>query len=169
MAGFVPFTVGQSATANVVNAAFNVRQEVYQAGFQTVNNTTTLAASVYLTLPVLGSSVYTVNMCVFYDSATAADFKASFQISGGGSWFMTPFGLDVSVASSTGSIQTAPVNTTTWAYGGIGVGSNLAAQPAGYIVTSGAGTVTFQFAQNTANASVTTLQAGSFMRLTKVA
>jgi hypothetical protein len=70
---------------------------------------------------------------------------------------------------ATGSVQTALVNSTTWAYGAIGAGVTISARPTGQIATSSAGTLTFQFAQNTANASLAQLQIGSSMRLTKVA
>lgn len=168
MAGFVPFTVGQTLTSTVLNAAFNIRREVFQGATDTVTNTTTLASSSFLTLPVAASSTYLVELFLLCDAAAAADMKFSFLFSGGGTWLIAPWGQDTTATVATGSVQTGPVNTVAWTYGTIGVGSTISAKPTGHISTTSAGNVTLQFAQNTANASVASLQFGSHMRLTKV-
>lgn len=163
------FTVGQTLTATALNGGLVTSRVAYASATESINNTTTLTSSNFLALSVVASSIYTVEMGIFYDAVAAADFKCSFLLSGGGGWLISPWGQDTTATAAAGSVQTGQVNTAAWTYGAIGAGTVLSARPWGQISTSSAGTVTFQYAQNTANASFLSLDTGSFMRLTKVA
>jgi hypothetical protein len=130
---------------------------------QTVNNSTTFVNDTALTLPVLANTVYKAHLYLCYNSAAIPDLKFQWSVPSGTTltnWYFAagntanwqtlvlPSGA---VSAINGTASDAPCN----AWGIVVVGST-------------AGSMTLQWAQNTANASNTDVKAGSFFELTRV-
>jgi hypothetical protein len=129
---------------------------------QSVSNTT-MTLDTNLTIPLAVSSTYTVDIRGIFTAASGGDIKLS--------WGALPSGATFtwsgpSSVSGTGSVFTGSV-TDTWT--GSGGSTERAFWYSGIITTSTtAGTLQFEFAQNTSNATATTMKAGSWLRLTRV-
>lgn len=127
-----------------------------------VNNSTTFVSDNQLTLAVDANSVYRCHLHLSYTSQATPDFKYQFS---------KPTGATLSAWSFVG-YSTA----VAFAYGGSGeaqsIGGNGSALPLdawGILTTSStAGGFTLQWAQNTANATDTTIAAGSFLELLRI-
>lgn len=165
-----PFSAGQDLTAAALNAAFDIVRPVVQgADSPPVNNSTSLVASTYLTLPVVASASYLAEMELIYDTAAAADFQSSLVI---------PSGTGILSRWTSGAAGTAidsviehNANTSLiMISGGVAVGTFMSCRRSGMLVIGGSsGNATIFFAQVTANVSNTVLKQGSWLRLTRVA
>jgi hypothetical protein len=133
-----------------------------KTGSQTVNNSATFVNDSALFLAVDINTTYRCHLHLSYTSGTTPDFKYQFT---------KPTGATLSAWSFLGYST-----TVTFAYGGTGetqsIGGNVTAIPLdawGILTTSTtAGTFQLQWAQNTATASDTIVQAGSFLELIRV-
>jgi hypothetical protein len=166
----VPFTVGQRLYAATLNAAFDITRVAYQVTDQTVNNTTTFLSSTYLTFSVAAGLTYVAEAQIIYDTNATADFKYN---------WLGPAGVFIRGSAWASAVTAAAVDATIyhdavdltgpWPAGGIASGTMMTVRPWAAIgVGATAGSLTFQFAQNTANASNTLLKACSWIRLTRV-
>jgi hypothetical protein len=141
---------------------------VYKTASQVVNNSTALVNDNHLFLPLPSlNTVYSVEGYVEYNSSTTADFKFGLAIPAGASTRFMASGLATGAAAATGD-GNFQVQTTggTLAYGGAGVGTRVGIHIAG-VVQQGAtaGNVTFQWAQNTLDATNTTVDQLSWLRI----
>jgi hypothetical protein len=171
----VPYTAGQKLTAALLNAGLdNVQRTSYLTSDSApVNNSTAFLTS-SLQLSVVANASYLFDTYLVFDTTTVADFKIRLT---------TPTGT-VTLTSSWGGLTTisttdstivhdanilAPT-TTIWVYGGwAGSGSLNSAIPHGAIlVGANSGTLSVDYAQNTATAVNSVLKAGSWFRLTRV-
>lgn len=116
-----------------------------------------------LSWSVSANAQYTLDMLLLYNSGTTPDIKfawtgpASFTMT----WVVT--GFDTAGNFIFGNIDS---EATTQALGG--TGANIAAQVKGIVTIAGTGgTLQLQWAQNTSNASDTTVKAGSYGVLTR--
>ena len=138
---------------------------------QTVNNTTTYTSSTYLQAELAASSTYHIKATLEYKSNTTPDFKAGFTGPTGLTGALIGIGNFVSavtVITDRGDLSTP---SSTFAVSGISGGTTsdiLIIEGIAHVSTT-AGTLILQFAQNTMNASNTTLVAGSQLQVTKVA
>lgn len=133
-----------------------------------VNNSTVLTTVADLTMPVSATRQYAIDGCLIYTAATAADAKIQINGPTGATARIVTNALDTGAASAIGSRDaTAYTIGSPMALGGVGTGTTVAAHLTGRLSTSdAAGSLTLQWAQNTANASDTTLVLGSWIKLT---
>jgi hypothetical protein len=165
------FVSGQYLTAAALNAQINKIRTRRQQVAQTVNNTTTLTSSTYLTLPVEANKFYVFEATIIYTAATAADFRFALSLPTGSSMRLGTWTSGVTAGSGDfGAAIAHDAITTAFPMGGIGTAFNpMTARPTGVItIGANAGSCTVQFAQETANASDTTLNSQSWIRLTEV-
>jgi hypothetical protein len=138
---------------------------------EVVNNSATLQDDNDLRVQVDLGTVYVVDGLLLYGSGTTADLKAQWVGPAGATFDWTPFGLPAAATGAAGSVDAAgKVIGDVQVLGGVGVGSKVAAGFRGLLVVAGAsGTFKLQWAQNAADPSDTTVYAGSWLRVQKVA
>lgn len=161
-----PVTAGADLTATLFNSTVdNAGVMAYQgADSPPVNNSATLVASTYLTIPVVANGFYVYEDTILYDTNSTADFQylivcPNFSANGPLSRVFLNTSSTITVNADT-SLSTAA--------GGSAVGTVIPIQRSGLLSIGVAGNVSIQFAQNTANASNTLLKIGSWIRLTRV-
>jgi hypothetical protein len=126
---------------------------------ETVNNSTTLQDDDELFLSVEANAKYWLDMRLLMSSGTTPDFKMLFTF---------PSGLTMKLhnTEATGTLSVPYDQTTTAAVSG--TGADAVIQVEGLVkVSSTAGTLKLQWAQNTLNASNTIVRADSTMRLSR--
>ena len=149
---------------------------------QTVNNTTTIQPVAGLTGALEGKTYYAFDGVIFFSTNTTADVKFTVQapfadtFNQVGVWSM--FGVDHNEVTAPGDLNgvfRTEFNgsgdiTLAETLGGSGsAGAQNVCLPRGWCFTRGQpGTVQWWFAQVTANASNTTIRAGSWVRFTKM-
>ena len=140
------------------------------AGTGLVNNTTVLVNDPLLFGAVDTGATYQWDATIFYDSAAAADIKFAFTTPTFSAMRWSLTGLATTAAAAEGDMKNATIGTSGIAtqVGGIGVGTILTARIEGYIVTTAAGNIQLQFAQQTADVSNTTIRNGSYLRTWRV-
>lgn len=162
------FSAGGLIVAASLNAIDTV---VRKTANLTVNNSTTYVSDTELTVALVASSTWALELFLLYQSATAAAAKVN--LIGPSGWSMS-LGNDSLVSSATGtgaSIDRGVVvaGGAGHAMGSAGATTAVHSHPGGFVqIGSTAGSVTVQFAQLTANASNTTLLPGSWMKLTRI-
>lgn len=166
---------------NIIGATVSAgTPTVYQLGeivarktsTQSVNNSTTLVNDTQLVTPsLLPNSVWLVEGVIFYDASTAGDFKLAWTAPSGATLTWSGMGGGTGASS-------APVNmgdqqrtlASAASYGGVGVGTIVDVIVRGVLtISSTAGPLQMQFAQNTADATNCTVDVGSFLRLKQIA
>jgi len=161
-----PVTAGADLTASLFNSTVdNAGVMAYQGADSTaVNNSTTLVASTYLTIPVVANGFYMYEDQILYDTNSTADFQYLIVCP-----FSTTNGPLSRVFLNTSLALTMNADTSlSTAAGGSAVGTVVPIKRSGLLAIGVAGNVSIQFAQNTANASNTILKVGSWIRLTRV-
>lgn len=138
---------------------------------ETVNNSDVLQDDDELTLPVAANATYVVDCWVVYDSNTTPDIKFAFTGPASATMEWTTNALGSSAAGGTGSTTTTRATIAgNLPCGGVGAGTRVVATIRGLLMTAGtAGSLTLQWAQNTADATETKVRANSWMRLVRVA
>jgi hypothetical protein len=157
----VTFSAGQKVTAAQLNMLIPVfvRQV---ADTSPVNNSTTLVNDTEMVFPVAALTTYEIRGRILFTSATAADIKIGWTFPTGLTMFYSVTGFQGATFSSFDYIQTG--NPTCE---GAGVSTNDEFMIMGIVVVSStAGNLQLQFAQNTLNASNTVIKAGSHIILT---
>jgi hypothetical protein len=154
------FTAGEVLTASLVESWLQPLGKTKDAN-ETVNNSTTLQNDNELFVTLATTAVYAVEMYLFIDSSTTADFKFDFT---------GPAGMDLdgqvtTLWSTTTDIReyavpTAPAlpNNT----------SNQLTMTGRLYTTGTAGTLQLRWAQNTATVVDTIVYARSYLRLTRL-
>lgn len=139
---------------------------------RTTDGTPVNASTVLVNDPVLLGAVdtgatYMWEAGIFYDSSTTADIKFAFTTPTFSSMRWQATGLATSATTNEGNVKISTVNAsgTSSAYGGIGVGTIVFAKIEGFIVTTAAGNIQFQFAQQVSDATNTTIRNGSYLRI----
>lgn len=131
---------------------------------QIVNNSTAFVndAALAVTAPA-ASTVYAFEATIGYLSTTVADIKFQLSVPVGAAYNITGAGLATGAAGVTGDMNAA-WSSTTLAFGG--GGADTAVMLSGLVsVAATTGTVTLQWAQNTLEATNTTVYARSWIRL----
>lgn len=129
-----------------------------------LQNVTNMAA----TLPGTAGAIFRWRSAIFYDATTAADMKFAYTIPAAATM---RWGLNALSAGGTNpSYSTATASATAIAAGALGIGTVLYAIIDGE-VTMGAtgGALQLQAAQNTSDASITTVFARSYMEVWRTA
>ena len=148
----------------------------YKTADSTRTSNTTTSADTHLTLPVPENGTYVLNLWGMLTGSNAGDFKFNFSYPAGGSMSVGPLGLAVAATGTNGSLE---------AFSGTGLDAStptidmyvgtVASFTTNFMIhgllLSGVagGTVTLNWAQNTSDGTATTLKAGSYMTLQRVA
>lgn len=140
---------------------------------QIVNNSTAfVATALSITLPAI-SATWTIEAWLYHASSTTADIKFTFAAPGGGATLVWgQVGLATTATTNTGDMTNDASGTPTTAISAAGIGTAdfINTLLTGQITTVGvASTVQVQFAQNTLDATNTTLFTNSWLRLSPVA
>lgn len=121
-----------------------------------INNSTALVSDSTLVIALPTAGRFHFEAVLFYDSSTAADFKAAFTIPAAATMRWGGVGPSTTVAGGvgTGQFSTTAVSGTAIAYGSSGVGAANAQflKISGAVLLGGtAGNLQLQYAQNTAD------------------
>src|SRR5687767_14729528 len=136
-----------------------------------INASTTLVSDSVLVVSLPATGTFMWEAVFFYDSSQTADFKVAYTWGGStATWGMT--GLSTTAVATVGDAQFAvqTVSGTATAVGGAAVGTRTMCTTKGHIVMSGAATtLQTQYAQNTSDATNTTVRTGSRLLVWRVA
>ncbi len=125
--------------------------------------TTTMVADTDLIVPVVANGIYVVQLRAVFTATTTADIKVSWQNLPAGSSFTW---TGASSLTGTGSVFSDGV-TDIWS--GNGASTPRSIWYDGLLVMSStAGNVQLQFAQNTSDVTSTVMKAGSWMRVERI-
>lgn len=153
------FLAGEDANAKRVNEELGVLAR--KSVDQTVTSSTTLVNDTALTWSLADANTrYAFDLYLAYTGATAGNLLVGWGVPAGAAmaWFAT--GLDTALAYK--NLANLSAGTTT-SFGAAGVSLGRVAQVSGTILLdSTTGSFTLRWAQNTSNASATTMRAGSF-------
>lgn len=162
-------------TGQFINSGIGYAKPVYKTAFQDKTNTTALGNDNHLTFANVASAAYTFRLNLFVIGAIAGDVKVGFTFptgAGGATITWAAWGGDPAGGGQVGSVQGAGFFESTT------VDQTLAfhAHPSGALVRiegyisfgTTIGALTLRWAQNTANATATSIREGSNMIYTKV-
>lgn len=131
---------------------------------ETVNGSAALQDDNELTVAVEASATYLLELHLIQNSGATPGFKLSFSIPTGATWVSGSYNAGSSVANEQfGVMPLVGLSGIT----GAGANSLLIVRSLITISTT-AGSVTLQWAQNTSNASDTIVRSGSWLRLMRV-
>lgn len=141
--------------------------DVLKGSDETVSNSSTLQNDDELLLSVAASTFYRFFIDITFQAGTTADFKWAITFPTGATATFVGAGWDTAqafVPSGSGSYTSGSAIT----YGGNGIGSNRGIILRGTLSTgANAGTLQFQWAQNTPTVENTVVKAGSYMEILK--
>ena len=166
-----------TVTGNLTVSGIGQTQYIAKTADETINSSTTLQNDDHLVLPAVANAVYTFALDLYMTEATdfVGDFKMSFTCPTGATFDMHGEGAhvtDLSGGTSSngewiGKLATASAGATLSF--GVGTGLTGVRVYGRLVMSSTAGNFQMQWAQNASDASGTTLKAGSFMTMTRVA
>lgn len=134
-----------------------------------INASTVLVSDAVLLAPLVINASYYWDEVLFYDSATAADFKVAFTWPAGSTARWGIMGLGTPGATDMVA-STVTASGTSVAVGGLGVGTGTWCKIEGFIDTAGtAGNLQTQYAQQISDPTNTTVRRGSILRVYRVA
>lgn len=131
----------------------------YKAADTVRTSTAALASDPDLTVSVLASSVYVVDITILFSSNTTPNFKNAMVQPAGATGRLANY-------SSVNGYRLSDATVDTWTVANTTV---RAIRYSGTLVTTSAGTYAFQWAQNVSNVANTTVHQGSCMILHKIA
>lgn len=163
MSYVVTLSSGMQPTAAQLQLAYP--DLAIKATDETVNNSATLQNDDELLLTVVANAKYRVDMHVIWNSNSTADWKWAWTTPTGLSGFFTATGFPAGSATLyTGALPWSGTGSNE------GQGADVYTKFSGILITgANAGTLQFQWAQNTANASNTIVRAASFLSLLRMA
>ncbi|MGY6019602.1 hypothetical protein [Streptomyces spinosirectus] len=152
-------------------------QYIAKTADETVNSSTTLQNDDHLVLPVVANAVYVFALDLYMTESTdfVGDFKMSFTCPTGATFDMHGSGAHItdlgSGTSSNGEWIGKLATSSAAASLSFGVGTGLTSVRVygRLVMSSTAGNFQMQWAQNASDATGTTLKAGSYMTMTRVA
>jgi hypothetical protein len=162
------WTPGEVLTASDVNTWF-VPSVAYKSSAQNVTSSTTLVNDTALFLPVTANAFYVFELFLFIEGGAggSSDFKMLFAFPAG---LTASYGGDYTGPAGTAQIGGYYQQNTTTSIGTIGAGNGRAARFSGSIqVSATAGNWQLTWAQNTSNATATTVEPGSYMMMQRIA
>lgn len=165
------FTAGQKLTADLLNAEFNKKRKAYQTSDVSVLNSATFVSSTDMVLSVEASGIYSVSLYLVTDANTTADFKYQFLLPTGAVCVKhSRWGGAAADTTENAAVHRQSADQVGYDLSGIGAGTRVTSKPEAVIVISSTpGNCTFQYSQNTANATnASFLFAGSWMMLEKL-
>jgi hypothetical protein len=174
MARYPEILAGNRITAQLLDSM--LPDVVVKAANETVTSSTTLQNDDELFVSVEANAQYEVSLRLLHDSdnTAAADVKMSWTGPSGATMFWGGHGANVAESgASSGTITATNMEThlinETMTFGG-GDSTGTYAILGGVLVTSStAGTLQYQWAQNTSNAIASTVRAGSTLSVRRIA
>ncbi|MFF4552701.1 hypothetical protein [Streptomyces sp. NPDC001422] len=173
----IAVTGNASVSGNLSVTGIGQVQYIAKTADETVNSNTTLQNDDHLVLPAVANGVYVFALDLYMTEATdfVGDFKMSFTCPAGATFDMHGAGAHVTaLASGTssdgewiGKLATSSA-AATLAFG-VGTGLTAVRVYGRLAMSSTAGNLQLQWAQNASDSSGTTLKAGSYMTMTRVA
>lgn len=161
---------GQDITADLLNSM--LPQVAYKTTGEAVTSSTTMQNDDELFVPVVASSVYLAELFLLYDAAAAGDIKIGWTAPSGASLAWTVVGATTAETTNT-SVSTLNMQTrTTSETASLGGSSSTGIGATAYgrlTVSTTAGNLQFQWAQDTSNGTATNVRAGSVLKLTRLA
>lgn len=150
------FLAGQQAAAGI---------GVYKATDTPLANVAVFADDPHLVLTLPSAGTYRVQGALFADGGTVGDLKLNLAGSGGASgfWNATVLGATATSPGSAATSQAYRIGAGTFGGGMVGLGTFVVIQISGSVTVTGPGTVKVQWAQLVADATPTTLYAGSWL------
>jgi hypothetical protein len=127
---------------------------------QSVTSSVTLVNDLHLTFNVAASETWVAKFVLFVDAGATGDLKVGLSVPSGATYRLAA----AATPNTAGTVANQASSTTTVSVGGLGAGTVYAYTLYATIVNSTtAGAVTLQFAQDTSDATATTLKTNSFM------
>lgn len=170
-------TVGMNLTVTGNLSVSGVGQQVFV--IKTSNQTSvsaSYASDTQLTIPLEANATYTFDAFIIYSTLAAAGINLRFSYSGtlsSGQWTTRAINGSSGTTSGTAPFRadSANIGTGNALQGGEGSTSanTIAATPIGTINTTTAGNLFFEWSQNAANATATTVYLNSWLRAQRVA
>src|SRR5688572_4182213 len=163
------FAAGAKLRASELNSF--VLLTAYCTADVTFTSNTTLANITGMSVSLEASAEYIFDGYIAYRAASATpDFKMAFTIPTGATGHWMLHSLSAASAANPGNLDAQhSTSFTTALTGGTDATLGIAALPAGYVLTTNAGTMQVQAAQNTSNAATLTVFKGSWIRFQRVA
>lgn len=167
---FTLFAAGQKLTGASLNAALTALDRdllIVKPSIQTVNNSATLIDDTDLLVALAANSTYVFEAFVLFTTGATPDIKYGFTFPAGATCQWGSIRMVTSSAGATGdgdwgSFSSATSGTSV--VGAAGTGSAQMALVMGSITTSAtSGNLRLTWAQNTANASDTSIYPGSWL------
>lgn len=141
---------------------------VVKSANETASNSTTLHNDVALSLSLTASANYKFDALIFYEAGTTADFKFAFTLPSDATISFLVSTMLTTGGTQTFSTQAAYTTGTAIASGGLGIGTVVGLQVFGSIrMSTTAGTLQLQWAQNTAVVENTAVKIGSTLSLVR--
>lgn len=138
-----------------------------------INNSTVLVSDAVLTAPVVTGARYGWECGVFFDGDSAGDIKFAFTTPTFSTMRWSGTGLSAAATGSTASVKIAGAlvsgTSVDWGTFGTGTANTTFWLASGYIVTTAAGNIVLQYAQQAASATNTVVRAGSYLRVLREA
>jgi hypothetical protein len=161
-------TVGGNLTVTGIGKTIFARKSADES----VTSSNTLQDDDHLTVAVVANAVYEIEGFLIYDGSTTGDIKIAWTVPSGATLTWSAPGPPSSASGNTSSVKLAKENTSGDFYGaiGTGAGNSLVLAIRGILRTSStAGSLTLQWAQNTADATATTVYTDSYIKASRVA
>jgi len=159
------FAAGDEPTADQLNSTLLA----IKSSAQIVNNSNTFVNDAELTLAVAANSSYAITLALLFVSNATPDIKWTLTFPSGAICSWGAIRLVSSVAALTGDADFGGYSSATSGSSSVSAGGTALTQLAltmGSLTTGAtAGSLTLQWAQNTQNASDTTVAAGSYLLL----
>jgi hypothetical protein len=166
----VPALVGEDITSTYFNQKLDwTAQTKVQTADIIRNAATAFLDSADLVIPVVAGATYSLESCLMYDTAAAADIVIRISYPSGTTGLIANLGSGTAITTTTNAInqQALAVSGTSFSatYGGVAVGTIVTVNPAGGLIVTTAGNLVVGFAQSVSTASNSLLKAGSWVRL----
>jgi len=161
-------SAGAKLRASVLSALISERTplEAIKIADQTLSNSISFTNDNTLFLAFLSGCTYRLELALIYSAGTTADFKGCFTFTNA-VVNLTIQQFDASAAYLPNAV-TGYTTGSSIVFGGAGTSSTRSALLVGNVVTSGAGTLQWQFAQNSLVAENYSCRAGSHLILQRI-
>ena len=170
------FTPGQIPTADVLQDL--VPLYARKTADESVTSSTTLQNDDELAVTVSAGGIYTLDAFILFTGNETGDFQCRFTFPSGSTlhfaaYAPAPGDAGFNTGGSAGNVEFFARQNTTSSPSGVIIYSGSTAQVhlrlvGTLVVGSSAGTLQFQWAQNTSNGTATTVKAGSWLKLDNV-
>ncbi|MFE3578705.1 hypothetical protein [Streptomyces vinaceus] len=166
MVAYPTFYAGQRVTADLL--ASMLPFAVVKATDESVSSSTTLQDDNHLILPLAANAVYTIEGGLYYDGVyNAGNLKLSWSLPASATIIWSANGPATGGAAAFASNAVTSGNITIGTYGT--GGSKTTASISATVKTAGtAGNMTLRWAQDTSNATATTIYANSWLRAWRI-